>query len=214
MGYRVVTVKRRLTQLVLFLLLGAIVNVAVAWALAIWMPFHIPSGEIDTSRDVRAILVSRLEVDANLQWYSHERLDIPGFGWVQSELYGLSVDELFFGLHLLRSGWPMQTLRGEWQRTPKDERHKYSLPVPGRPSGIGAVSMLPLRPIWPGFAINTIFYAAILWLLTLGPFTARRFIRRKRSYCIKCGYDLRGTSGGNSGGGGGGVCPECGATTL
>lgn len=22
---------------------------------------------------------------------------------------------------------------------------------------------LPLRPVWPGFAINTLFYAAILW---------------------------------------------------
>ncbi len=66
---------------------------------------------------------------------------------------------------------------------------------------------LPLRPIWPGFAINTLFYAAILWLLTLGTFTARRMIRRKRGRCIKCGYDLRGTSGGE-------VCPECGATTL
>ncbi len=63
---------------------------------------------------------------------------------------------------------------------------------------------LPLRPIWPGFTVNTIFYAAILWLLTLGPFTARRIIRRKRGRCIKCGYDLRGTSGG------GGGCPECG----
>ena len=61
---------------------------------------------------------------------------------------------------------------------------------------------LPLQPLWPGFAVNTIFYAAILWLLTLGPFTARRMIRRKRGHCIKCGYDLRGDV--SSG------CPECG----
>lgn len=61
---------------------------------------------------------------------------------------------------------------------------------------------VPYQPIWPGFVINTIFYAAILWLLSLGPFTARRMIRRKRGRCIKCGYDLRATSGGS--------CPECG----
>ena len=36
MGYRVVTVKRRLTKLVAFLLLGAVVNVAVAWGCACW----------------------------------------------------------------------------------------------------------------------------------------------------------------------------------
>ena len=37
MGYRVVTVKRRLTKLVVFLLLGAILNVAVAWACGAWL---------------------------------------------------------------------------------------------------------------------------------------------------------------------------------
>ena len=37
---------------------------------------------------------------------------------------------------------------------------------------------LPLRPIWPGFAVNTLFYAAVLWLLIPGPFALRRFIRR------------------------------------
>ena len=40
---------------------------------------------------------------------------------------------------------------------------------------------LPRRLIWPGFAINTIFYAAILWLLVCGPFALRRHIRRKRT---------------------------------
>ena len=68
---------------------------------------------------------------------------------------------------------------------------------------------IPFRPVWPGFPINTLFYATLLWLVTLGPFAARRVIRRKRGRCIKCGYDLRGTSGG-----GGEACPECGATTL
>ncbi len=69
--------------------------------------------------------------------------------------------------------------------------------------GFAVPRALPLRPIWPGFAINSVFYAAILWLLTLGPFTARRFIRRRRGLCIKCGYDLRGAEHE--------VCPECGA---
>ncbi len=62
--------------------------------------------------------------------------------------------------------------------------------------------VLPLRPIWPGFAINTVFYAAILWLFMFGVFTTRRVIRRKRGHCIKCGYDLRGAEHE--------VCPECG----
>ncbi len=71
-----------------------------------------------------------------------------------------------------------------------------------------APRVLPIRPIWQGFAINTFFYAAIVWL-PFAPFQLRRYLRIKRGRCIKCGYDLRGTSGGASGGGG--VCPECGA---
>ncbi len=64
--------------------------------------------------------------------------------------------------------------------------------------------VLPIRPIWPGFAINTGFYAAILWPLICGPFALRRRIRRKRGWCVACGYDLRHAD--HDG------CPECGAT--
>ncbi len=65
-----------------------------------------------------------------------------------------------------------------------------------------SMRVIPLRPIWPGFAINTISYAALLWLLFFGSLTARRIIRRKRGHCIKCGYDLRGDFSAG--------CPECG----
>ena len=63
----------------------------------------------------------------------------------------------------------------------------------------------PLRPILPGFLINMLFWAIILWLLIPGPFVLRRLIRRKRGRCPKCGYDLRGAIPGAGGG-----CPECG----
>ncbi len=64
--------------------------------------------------------------------------------------------------------------------------------------------LLPLHPLWPGFAINTTFYAAILWM-PITPFVLRRHIRRKRGRCIKCGYDLSGAEHD--------ACPECGALT-
>ena len=56
------------------------------------------------------------------------------------------------------------------------------------------------RPIWPGFAINTVLYATVLWLLIPGPFVLRRFIRVKRGHCVKCGYPM----------GEADVCSECG----
>ena len=60
--------------------------------------------------------------------------------------------------------------------------------------------MLPLAPLWPGFAINTIFYAAVLWLLFAFPFTLRRRHRIKRGLCPACAYPF----------GDGAVCTECG----
>ena len=62
--------------------------------------------------------------------------------------------------------------------------------------------LLAYLPIWPGFAINTLFYAGIVWLLIPGPFALRRLIRRRRGLCPACGYDIR--HGEHE------ACPECG----
>jgi hypothetical protein len=61
------------------------------------------------------------------------------------------------------------------------------------------------RPLWPGFAINTIFYAAMLWLLWIAPGKIRRFIRVRGHRCPACGYQI------DSAPGIGPVCSECGA---
>ena len=63
-----------------------------------------------------------------------------------------------------------------------------------------AQRMIPLRPIWPGFAINTVFYAAILWLLFAAPFALRRRIRIKRGLCPACAYPVGESE----------LCTECG----
>ena len=52
------------------------------------------------------------------------------------------------------------------------------------------IRMLPLRPIWPSFAVNTIFYATILWLLIPGPFALSRLVRRRRGLCPACAYPM------------------------
>ena len=63
--------------------------------------------------------------------------------------------------------------------------------------------VLPLHVFWPGFAINTVFYAVGGWLLFAAPFALRRWRRIRRGLCPKCAYDLRGTPDGTA-------CPECG----
>jgi hypothetical protein len=42
--------------------------------------------------------------------------------------------------------------------------------------------LLPLAPVWPGFAINTIFYAAILWVLFFALGAVRRSIRHQAQF--------------------------------
>lgn len=60
---------------------------------------------------------------------------------------------------------------------------------------------MPLTPIWPGFIVNTLFYAVVLWLLFIAPFEARRMFRRRRALCEKCAYPIGASP----------VCTECGA---
>ncbi len=59
---------------------------------------------------------------------------------------------------------------------------------------------IPLGVIWPGFALNTLFYAAILWALIPGPFALRRYLRLRRGLCPKCAYPMGESA----------VCTECG----
>lgn len=63
------------------------------------------------------------------------------------------------------------------------------------PSSIGAFTTLafralPLRPIWPGLAFNTLFYALLWWLA----FASLRMVKHNRRYrrglCPLCRYDL------------------------
>ena len=148
--------KRRLTKLVVFLLLGAIVNVAVAWGC---MYFFSPRARIP--REYADRIIEDL-------W----PLPYPHPEWV----YG-------WPLVVLTNGWPIEPWMVITPSAYDDE-------------------LQSLTPIWTGFAINTIFYAALLWMLWLSPFVVRRLIRRKRGRCIKCGYDVSHAPH-NS-------CPECG----
>ncbi len=61
---------------------------------------------------------------------------------------------------------------------------------------------LPLRIIWPGFAINTFFYAGVLWMVVFVPGAIRRTRRLARGRCPRCAYPMGSSA----------LCTECGGS--
>ncbi len=242
--------RRRLLTVAIFLLAGAVVNVAVAWGI-LWKkdwatitqkewsmgewpwprdaPVHWPdiAKSFDRSKGFGVLMVT----------YGAGRPDeeTRRAAFVESRL---TTDVETFSIGIFRAGWPMPALEWEdrqdtlWHfqtpnaatpsprgpfgfqgytaRTeghpPKADWWVYGMPVElSQQSGGGRWrNHLPVQPVWPNFAVNTILYAAILWLIIPGPFVLRRLIRRRRGLCPKCGYDLR--HGEHQ------ACPECGVT--
>jgi len=115
-------------------------------------------------------------------------------------------------------GWPLLAMWGgfEYSRYVEDKTYiftlgetKNAIVLPNLNEGEFSPDtnrVIPLAPIWFGFAVDTLFYAAI-WLFLLyllaGPGIIKRTIRHNRGHCIKCGYDLRHVEHEK--------CPECGA---
>ncbi len=205
--------KGRLRKLVLLVLLGAVVNVAVAWGCATWI--------VPLTNDLAAFqrqINAPLRSDYRRWWATHapsgfqkEPVVAVRFAnvcvthvsmWkpVAFTPEGTFADDLVLRM---RAGLPLRAVEGAyWQAagTPTAGTPKYTL---------DAVVVLPanrpkilLRPVWPGFAINTIFYSALLWLLMCGPSVLRRFLRMRRGLCPQCAYDLRADFAHG--------CPECG----
>ncbi len=238
--------KRIAIKLVVFLLLGAVTTVAVAWSSLWWAPLPDPGNSAVQSSSAAA---SEGPDYVYLRTHRYQRL---GAGWVSSSWVdpsaraglaasfqctrikphdivpswaGLALPgdhDADWGFHsrfVEARGWPLLSHAwayahcSRWNRDLRQretqvdckygilisvatERAQYVHP------DVWTLRMLPLRPIFPGFLINTLFYALVLWLLWSAPFVTRRLIRRRRGNCIRCGYDLRHAEHA--------ACPECG----
>ena len=239
--------KRCLTKLVVFLLLGAIVNVAVAWGCAAWMPLvSIPGGvqnylvsqdeALWWARWVPNGFISRPVVSSRAStwglraaYVSAERADrsitltTDATGLVTGITGAPAPNPVYFDhVMFIRSGWPLSAFQGARWIMGKGQRGQPRLaaaleipPASGSATMVNAVAydrpsarggeyrIIPTAVMPIGFAVNTLIYGVLLWLLALGSFAMRRHIRRKRGLCLRCGYDLRGAEHD--------VCPECGA---
>ena len=119
-------------------------------------------------------------------------------------LTGGGVDHHHFA-HKVQAGWPARCLEaGWWKNTERRTSYVNAVPIylPDNDLVVPFADFIPFGVKWLGWSINTLFYAALSWMLFFGPASLRRVVRRRKGRCVRCGYDLRGS--------GGAKCPECG----
>ena len=191
--------KRTGIRLANFLLLGAIINVAVAWGCAIWL---IPgyASFVDDASD--ALLWWPRNAPQHFPTRATEVRGGSSFGTDYVMIMALNAERHAFD-HLAyrwQYGWPARSLEQSiWRDLVTGESlAKNSV---GLNWGNASTDRLPQKPIWPGFAINTVFYAAIVWVLFAVPGYVKRRRRIKRGLCPTCAYPVGASE----------KCSECGA---
>ncbi len=215
--------RRWTLRILLCLLLGAITTIAVAWLLAILPTPRQPGPHVRNFHSVANGIHWSAARDSGLGWEwvasSRDRqyLDTDGLGnstpqEVVPRWTGFSepTDEFVTGtvtheaLQAEARGWPMLALAHEVNFAASQNTGAPALRF-GAPSVTirhDWTRAIPLRPIWPGFVLNTMLFAGVWLSLICLAVTSRRYYRRRRGLCVNCGYDLRGEFARG--------CPECG----
>jgi hypothetical protein len=212
--------KERTKLVVVSILLGVVINVVVAWGLAAFIsvrpparqapppqplrwPRHVPEGWPEPS----SVSIGKWWCCTTIQATGHTLLDDPEALNVQPP-----AEQLSCHLDVCQWGWPMRAMEIQWPhsqkmlvsiwlfRRPTEASLRSGLPVSTTLTRSSERTHLPLMPVWPGFAVNTLLYGAFAGLVLFAPGATRRMLRHRRGACIACGYDLAGL----------GQCPECG----
>jgi len=195
--------RRILILVILYSILGVVTTVGVAWSYVGSQSPWVDGGSAGLER-----------LSTTDAWYEWSRLRDANWtpyttgefamgyrhgllGSSETTAYTWNADgNGFFVTREFLCGWPCRAVRaigrgdttgagvldleGGWRFAPIEPYADDSL----RP--------IPLRPIFPGFVVNTLFYAAMWFGIFFGIAALRRFIRKKRGRCVKCSYDLRG----------------------
>lgn len=210
-AYAVRVMRRRLFKLGLFLMLGAIVNVAVAWGCILFSP---RSPNDDGGRPGEWPVVESPGFICRTIYLRSE----PGVTTLHA--WGRS-DESMGGSMLqfvVSAGWPLRSVRrvihqyiaplslpGSPEfRTPCNWREGLEIPAELKWLDRQSRGALPVEPVWVGFAVDTLFQAAIMWCILAAPFALRRRSRTRRGLCLHCGYPIGSSD----------VCSECGKPVI
>lgn len=229
MNRRSIKILRRIATL---LLIGACINMVVAWALILRpcssivgtplqggaryesygreLMLQYRPGELNIAQEVyqgarSSFSLPRLkgfEYETKLPRWSVFSGQRPVKEWV----HVLQVGDRSSLFNEHSAGWPMLSCRYTCTRRFTSSgaeviEHCNGIKLPPRCRSNDRTA-LPVLPIWPGFAVNTVLYAGGLALLSFSSATIRRAIRRRRHCCPACGYPVGESP----------VCTECGCT--
>lgn len=234
---------RRARRIGAFLLLGAVVNVAVAWGCAAWSPFrrlsyvampgHVlakpywlqverVAGFGAERHEIVAVFGSNIRPDSQgfikylPSLHSDEKMiwTIVAPSWSRLGVEDRAGRQVAIEAEHA-SGWPMRALwctlevecdlKDALKKTENADMESGILLEPRAQSDeLLHGRRLPLIVLRSGFAANTLFYAATLWLLFAAPSAWRRRRRARRGLCAVCGYPVGASE----------VCTECGAAVA
>ncbi len=187
--------KRIIVTTIIFLLAGAVVNVGVAWGCT-WLAPSPPVFHHSPDLDAKSDWPHAVPDD----WPSWPILLADGASVGRTTTVPISGDGRY-RIVVNQYGLPLRSM--EYHMLVTTPGHQTASPFTSTIVAAWQTNTfagtLPLRPIWPGFAVNTLMYAAILGLIP-GLFVLRRFIRVRRCRCPKCAYPMGESA----------VCSECG----
>jgi len=214
--------KRWTLRILLCLVLGAVTTVAVAWLAAFDLPVHnsdsvdhiemvVDAGDLQTwkkhATDGWPEKPAECRLAKSALWERRSTyVSSWAYGWDSSWEPIRSEREFYkghggFRIERVSTGFPLRVFESEWWRGVPQAGHLFAPSIDHNAWEVGGL-LIPTCPRWPGFATDTLFYAAIWFGVFFGFTSAKRFIRVRRGRCPRCGYDLRGNLGAG--------CPECG----
>lgn len=209
-------------RIALCLVLGAVINVGVAWGCAAWSPrtvstytlldqiFGVRAGPPPWARGAEMVMGGDLPDRGGFgfeewnSWWGARWLssDDPKQVWPTHD-YSRTASG---SVRTTGVGWPMLALRSESWSDSATSLVDVGLIRGGIPIGpVGQYAIdrrkLPIMPIWFGFLVNTLLYGALM-MTPFAPGAIMRCRRVCRGRCRGCGYDVAGLA----------VCPECGSS--
>jgi hypothetical protein len=167
----------RIATALLYVVMGAVSNVGVAW----W------SASLTTPSGLGPVAVTPSDPEAFET--VEEAVDELVAGWPWAD--GRPIRALAYEPLEQRSGWPLASMRCTWPNRHRVSEVPYvidGLPLAPLEEGVHLrPRALPLEPLWASFILDTVFYASLLGALTLSAMLAGRGARRRAARCPRCG---------------------------